>query len=265
LTALALQLPQGLSADSSWWYHEDPAGIGESAAAAMTRSLNATGWKADALDMRVRDLRSLLVARSWVSARLAGTAGRETEGGPLVIQPTFPGGEMTDRAQAVATLGATPLALAMGIPGFNLWTPPRLMVTGRKTETTFPPLIVAAVVAIEAVAYSAAIAYVANQAAQVIDNFIARRQAAQEMMRADAMAVTVLDKHVAREQDAGKALPLDDASRQVLASLAERQKILATSTARPPVESHMPTMPEWGWPAVAIGGFVVLATALHYR
>jgi hypothetical protein len=260
----AIVLPAGLSPAINWWYHEDANGITEAAERGAQRALNAD-WTSGTSADRVRDFRGSLVARSWVMAALSGNAGMGNgdgaAAGPLVIDVVYPDSPVTDRARAVYLLSQTQIALASGVPGLDKWTPPRLMVTGQP-ETGFPPAIVIAIVAVSVAVGAVALAFCSNQAAQIIDNYLARDQDAKALAQADAQALAILDKHVAREMAAGTALPLDAPTTQMLDALEARQKTIAAKV-QPKVDTpKVPGLPDWSAPAVAIAALVIGAVLL---
>lgn len=265
----AIVLPPGLPTNVAWWYHQDNSGISVAAARGAARAASGD-WTSGTQLERAADFRASLVARSWVSAKLAGTTQSPAEGpGPLVIAADSPAVSDGDsyaknsRARAACLLGQTPVILANAVPGFAGWVPPRLMVTGDAPETSFPPLIIVAIIAVSAAVAAVAVAYCSNQAAQVTDNYLARDQALRELVQADAQTLAVLDRHVAREQAAGTTLPLDDVTVRALDSLEARQASAEKRAAgTPPVKSQLPGLPDWGVPAIALGAVAIAAVFL---
>lgn len=266
MTASVLTLLPGVPSGEglSYWRHEDPQGISEGAARALGRALS-RDWKSGTRAARAAEFRDWLVFRSWIAGRLTGTAGATGENQILVASPDYEaahGLAGNDRARAVLAIGRTPVVLAEMLPGgpgaFQAWTPPKMFTTGGETAA-FPLVAVAIVTVVVAVAESAAVAYLAHQAAQVVDNLLARSSAARDMVEADAQVLRVLDEHSARETQGGKALPLDDAERRALDELEHRQKTLLDRKT-PPIDEPVTGgggFPWWSLPLAAAVGLAL--------
>jgi hypothetical protein len=245
-----LALPSGLP-PGAYWRHEDPRGIAEGAARALARAEKAD-WSSGSSAARASDFRDWLVLRSWIAARFAGSAGTGGEGQMLVIFADYQAaaaiGPTNPRARAVRAIGRTQAILARQIPGFVGWAPPRVFATGPDGETGFPLVAIAIVTVIVAVAESAAVAYLAHQASQVVDNYLARRADLSGLVQADAAVLRVLDKHAERETAEGRALPLDPAETAALAELERRQVALAALKTPPVVGADDGGLPWWALP-----------------
>ena len=264
--ALALALPPGVG-PGSYWRHEDPRGIETGAGRGVDRAIR-QDWASGPIADRVADFRDLLVFRSWVAARLSGSAGAAGEGQALIIAPDYTAAAKLPaanaRARAVNAIGRTGTILARALPGFEGWTPPRVFATGPSGDTAFPAIVFAVVEVLVIVAESAAVAYLAHQAAQVIDNALSRRHDFSELVAADATLLRALDLHVEREKAAGKPLPFEAAEIDALALLEKRQAaIVARKT--PPISAigggDSGGLPWWALPvgiAAAVAAVVIL-------
>lgn len=194
-------------------------------------------WSSGTREERASDLRGWLVARAWVAAGLAGSSGTREERGELLIAPDWTAGNGdTERARAARLFGETTLIVA-GAGGWTSdWEQPLGFLTSSGRDVGLPPVFAAVVLTLGRVAVAAACAYVAHQAAQVVDNALARSATLREIVQADAQALAVIDRHVERERQAGATLPLDDGSKQLLDELETRQRDLR-SRVTPPVKS----------------------------
>lgn len=267
MSGLSIALPEGTPPADSYWRHEEPSGIGVGATRALARA-TAKDWTSGTVKARAQDIRDWLVFRSWVAGRLSGVAGAAGENQALVISVDYAAARaavrVSERARAVAALGRTQAILAGEVPGFFGWTPPRMFATGPDGETAFPLIAIAIVTIVVAVAESAAVAYLAHQASQVADNFLARRADLAELVATDATLLRALDAHAERETAAGKALPLDQAEARALGALEDRQRaIVARKT--PPVADGLSGnggLPWWALPlgiAAAVGAAVAFS------
>ncbi len=257
-----LVLPANMPKADAYWWHEDTRGMQAGATSGLNRALSgdwSSGSKAD----RVADWLDYLALRSWIAGRLSGAAGAGSESGePLIMAPDYAAARglasTNPRARAVALIGQSGIALARQVPGLESWTPPRIFVTGHpgeNSDTGFPLIAIAIVTVIVAVAESAAVAYLAHEAAPVIDNWLSRDATTKQMVQADAQVLKVLDVHASAETTAGKALPLSDAEVRALDELEARQKVLLNR--QPPPVSNAGDFPWWSLPAAAAAGFVI--------
>jgi len=246
----ALAIPQGLPPGDAYWIHEDPNGISPAAARGVTRALR-KDWSSGPLDVRVAEFRASLVYRSWLAAKIIGASGMSAERGALGMSPDWSGANeyasTNERARLVAAIGKTGLLLRRPMPdrGFDLKT----FTTSAGGETAALPLVAIAVVTvIVAVAESAAIAYLAHEAKFVVDNYLARSATLQDLAQTDAQTLKIIDHHVAREDEQGHPIPLDDSERAAL-GLLEKRQVEAMKKLNAPAPVKDSELPWWVLPA----------------
>jgi len=168
-----------------------------------------------------------MAATAYLGAGLAGRRPIVRQEGERAVSYINAEGEMAfpdaEHRDAFVKLGTTTKILAQGVK--NRPAPPANFATvegesRQVAEAGILPILAAVAVGLAA---GAAIGFVVDYAAHVIDNELARRSDERKLLAAHAQALTVIDRHVAREEKAGRALPLDDASRAVLGQLGEQQ------------------------------------------
>jgi ABC-type transporter Mla MlaB component len=69
--------------------------------------------------------------------------------------------------------------------------------------------------------------YCVHRYSEVVDHNEQRANDLAKLKEADAQALEVVKRHTEREQQAGKQLPLDEASKQALAGLSKIQELIA--------------------------------------
>lgn len=229
----ALAIPVLEQAPACVWFHTDERGADVAGSSGLRRALSGD-WASGPLDVRVDDFRGYLLAHAYARASLLGAVSERE--GMWLLNPAVPeNARESERGLAALVMQRTTDALASGDPLFRAWRCPRAVVTeaGRPLEVAALPAL--ALVAV-AVAGAAALAYVANQAAQVVDNFMARKQTLAQIVQADAQVTELVTGHVDRERKEGKALPLDAATKAALGELSRRQEALRKQTT-PPIKS----------------------------
>jgi hypothetical protein len=117
-------------------------------------------------------------------------------------------------------------------------------------------------------------AYAVNQAGQFVSNVFQRNKDSSDAQKAQAAALQAVAAHVAREKEAGKTLPLDEATKATLETLQATSKalverkytqdagILESPKNAPPWYSNPWT---WGAAAAGLGLVTVLAVAMKGR
>lgn len=213
------------------WVHGDTR-LGEHVAEGYRRALQCD-WQSGGQADRVAAFRALLVERCHVMALLAGTVEASAdEFVALRIDPTIRASVTPERAWAAEVLYATPRVLEReALRGSQLQT---------ETHADVGALPAAAVVGI-AIAGAAAVAFVADRAATVIDRELSRRTEMQKLMQVDATALKVVREHTEREKQAGQELPLDEPTRQVLGMLSKAHAEISARVERP-MSSPLPNL-----------------------
>lgn len=189
-----------------------------------------SGWTQGSMVQRVNDLRAYLALSAWTAARLAGRAaitGPPGEGGLAEADPRPLPSAKAERARAASALLRTQqlLAARLVVEGDLQPLTTDLRTEHKAEETQLVPLAAAAI-AVGALGVAAAYAYVAHQAAQVIDRQLQRREKTARLIETDARLVELTHDHVSREQQAGRQLPLDEATKEAMRILEARQKQL---------------------------------------
>lgn len=221
------------------WIHKDPRTARVAAEAGLRRAY-ALDWKTGPLALREADFRGYLLAHAYAEAVFAGSVG-ETEGDYRLTLPSVAGLPNNERARVLRALRRTTDELAAQDASFALWTPPVAIVTEGKElpETAGLPAIAVVAVALGA---AAAVGYLAHQAAQVVDNYLARKHVLAQVVQADAQVTQLVTAHAERERSSGKSLPLDAATKRALDGLEGRQRELSKQTT-PPISGGLPSSP----------------------
>jgi hypothetical protein len=98
------------------------------------------------------------------------------------------------------------------------------------SDAGLPPLLIAAVAIVVVAIYSAAVCYVGQLAAEVIDRKLTQDALTTRMLTTQAHAVALVDDHSERERAAGHPLPWSPQELQLLDSLLEAQRAIALRT-----------------------------------
>lgn len=188
-------------------------------------------WQSGTPVAPVNDFRAYLAYSAATAATLAGLTVRlpdsseDLSGGRWRVNPNpraSANQERVDLARALmrtwALLGAR--ARLDGLPGPGVQ---ELTTQHDSYDTGIAPLVVAAI-AVASVGISASLSYVAFQAAQVVDRYLARSEDTQRLVETDARLVELAALHADREKAAGKTLPIDEPTRQAVSSLTAAQK-----------------------------------------
>lgn len=126
-----------------------------------------------------------------------------------------------------------------------------------------PILIVGGAVAVTAViAQAYVVMYVAEKATNIVDGALKRNAASAQIQKADAEVLKLVNMHVQREQAAGKALPLDDATKTALVGLEARIGTLVKTSFQP---STTQSFPSWALPVIGLTAAAVVTAIIVYR
>lgn len=202
-------------------------------------------WSQGPLNDRAADLRAYMLANAAAQADLVGTT---TSGaGTVTIDTRAGAGIDALRAQVAAAMAGTWTALSGG------------RVYSDKTLTTMAAthagsdagaLPAAAVVAI-VIGTAATTAYVAYQAADVVDRQLSRIGRAKQLIQADETLRRLVADHTDEERRQNKLLPLSSATAQALDMLKQRQAELVKEQPKPDPSTPLTTAVKWGLAAVA--------------
>ncbi len=248
-----LAIPPGTPPADAYWVHEDKAGISQAAARGLARAERGD-WSSGSAAQRISEFRATLVYRSWLAASFSGNSGVNSERGALLAAPDYslkvPGNE---RSRALGLIGRTPVLMRLATERQQgAFTPAEIFKTGAGDVGALPLAAIAIVTIVVAVAESAAVAYCAHEAKQLIDNWLGRDQALKGLAQADAQTLRVLDDHAAREKEEGKALEFNEGERRALDNLETRQKDFSKkATADTSADSGLPW---WVLPTAVAAG-----------
>ena len=224
----------------SYWIHtaSSPAELSGDVARAQARA-SALDWQSGSPEARVNDLRAYLAYSAATAAGIAGIVrtGSSEAGDTLAVDPRPRSGVARDRAELAAALLRTPVILAARLRADGLGDSGAVgdLRTSREIEETgLAPLAVVAI-AVVAVAAAAAYSYVAFQAAQVVDRYLAREEDTRRLVEVDNRLIELASSHVGRERLAGKSLPLDEGTKAAIAALTAAQRQILQN--RPDVRS----------------------------
>ncbi|OGO09116.1 MAG: hypothetical protein A2Y61_00605 [Chloroflexi bacterium RBG_13_60_13] len=242
------------------WTHvaTDPAEL----TAHVTRAMAAASsgeWTPGAAS--VNDLRAYLAYSATVAASIAGrvAAHHDEEGASSSVDPRPRQGTPRDRAALALALLRTPCligarALVDGLPPLGHVTEFRT-TTEPEGDTGIAPLAIVAI-AVASVGASAAFAYVAFQAAQVVDRYLARTEDTARLVETDARLLDLAAAHVSREKEAGHSLPLDAGTKAAVEVLTAAQRQILKD--RPELKSGFEKLGgSWG-----LGGGIGLGIAV---
>lgn len=236
------------SPNEGQWLHRDDAGIASVVEAGLARA-KAQDWTSGTSGDRERALRGLLIETARCMAELGGqkvvaaplVVGEKTVGKVAMLNPAPAPGTPPERRRAAVVLYRTVELLAESnrrALGFA--------TIEQKSDTGAWPIV--AVAAVVSIGQAAAIGYVAFQAAQVLDRQLQRRHDLRMLLAEHAKELELISAHVQREKDAGKALPLDDATKLALNGTIQRQNEIAAKQ-QSPLGSGLPDI------NAAAGGF----------
>jgi len=241
------------------WIHTDTTGQALARARARAES---QAW--DTSPASVAELRALAAHDGTIQARLVGSLSKTEQEGA-----TWYGAAVPDLYD--------PAALAE-IPPERLETARTLELTWRllsaetrelsplpplfRTTDAGPPVAAAAetgnvvVVVTGIVVGGGAVCYLGYQTAQVIDRELTRRASSRALVQKHAAAQRLVETHVEREEREGRQLPLDAATKALLAQLGELQR--QTTPTPPPTERE----PGSEWDKAITAAAVIAALAL---
>lgn len=242
------------------WTYRDDAGLASAVADGEARALS-LDWTTGTLGARTRALRGVALETARAMALLVGavehSGGSELNPlGSVAITPVLPhaiapgGGELVspmyaERHAAAARMYATLTALRFTTDPLDEAALPAHVTTIEAPEATGFPMVAVAVVA---VAQAAAIAYVADRAAQVIDRQLSRNAKAAALVREHTQVLKLVEAHHAQEKAAGSALPLSAATKAALGATHARQTELVQSlTQEAPLPSAVLPSTSAGW------------------
>jgi hypothetical protein len=228
------------------WEHQDS---DPKAALALAFGAQSYGARPDGSAMttadRVRLVRTLAIATEYAveNARVVGVPPSEKDGTTTLGAETR-GDLFATRAHCYAASTIARTWQLFADPGRHVvhaavtrdGEPARLasaLDPMRRGEAGLPPLLLAAVVVVAVAAYTAAICYVGQAAAEVVDRKLTQDALTARMVATQARAVALVDNHSERERVAGHAIPWSPQEMQVLDALLGTQRDVAARTHSP--------------------------------
>lgn len=222
------------------------------------RHLETADWSTSAHP--TQEFLALLALRLVLAGYLIGSVTKTTDSNGLTtFHVEAPTGQVKfdERFGAVAAL-LEPLRYYASQAGISL-----TLTADETGALPIPILIVGGAVAVSAVVAQAyVVMYAAEKAAQIVDGALRRKAAASEVQRADGEVIKLVNNHVQREQAAGKALPLDDATRIAIGGLQTRIGSLVKHAFEQETSKGFPL---WGWPVAGLTAAAVATAIIIYR
>jgi hypothetical protein len=243
------------------WIFHDEQGPASAVAEGLARA-KSEDWTSGTLGARARALQGLTLETARLMGALAGTYTETTTDGKAYvnIEPApVPSAPDERRRASVVLYRSLELLAQSGRSSDTIET-----FNTKPAETGAWPLIAAVVVV--GIAQVAAIGYIAHQAALVVDRQLERKADLKKLAAEHAQTLALVDKHVEREKQAGKALPLDDATKLALNSSIKRQDELAKKV-MPPLSSGLPnvTPPDVGGFGLGLLAAAAVAAWLWFK
>jgi hypothetical protein len=195
---------------------------------------------------RVRLVRTLAIATEYAveNARVVGVPPTTTRDGTTTLGVELRGDLFATPAHGYAASTIARTWQLFADPGHHLLhsavthegEPPQFASSLNPkpfSDTALPPLLLAAVIVVAIAACSAAVCYVGQATAEVVDRKLTQDALTAQMVATQARAVALVDNHSERERDAGHAIPWLPQEMQVLDALLETQKQIAARTQSP--------------------------------
>lgn len=199
-----------------------------------------------------QDFLGVLALRMVLAGYLVGEVERTQVGDALTLTVRLDGARSEGERMAAAKALVLPLGAYAEMADIRVQRETGAVPT--------PLLILAGVVAVSVVAAQGYVAVVvAEHAAEIIDGSLKRSAASGELQKADAEVLRLVNAHIQREIDAGKTLPLDEATKIALANLSTRANKLVTQAyaGKPGAQ-----FPAWALPTLGLAAAAVVTIVL---
>lgn len=217
-----------------YWMHSASSSdeLGTDVARAMARA-KSRDWASGSPVAQTNDLRAYLAYSAAIGSQFSGndelTTAAEVAKGIFRVDPRPAASGEPIRTELARLLIRTPALLWAMVSRDGVPEPGAFAVLRTQhdpEEVGILPLVGIVAVAVASVGVSAAISYVAFQAAQVVDRYLARDEQTERLVEVDARLLELASNHAQREQEAKRSLPLDAATRQAMAQLAAVQNAI---------------------------------------
>ena len=235
------------------WVHTESVSYADYIDASLARAKDSAPWSANVRDESL--FRGCMLVRALVVATFSGrvVVQPRTEANPIssVVMSVgdLPAGE---RGDAVRALMSTTAIYSRGqVNSADIQT------SSAGGDVGLWPIVVG--VCVIGLGALGTLGYCVHEYKQVIDNAAQREADMLKLKQADAQALEVLKRHTDREAQAGKQLPLDEASKNILDALAKVQSIIADKQSTDPSSA-----PDSGfsYTELAIGAALALGALL---
>ncbi len=243
------------------WVHTESVSFSEYVAASLARAQDAQPW---ALTPRDESLfRGTQLVRALVLAQLAGRiiVVPRSEANPIASVTVQVSGDVPSdpaRAAALRVLASTTAILSQGkVDSSDLQTSSNAGDVG-----IWPIVVGVCVVDLAALGF---MGYCVHEYAKTVDNQKQREADFAKLKEADGHALNLTKQHADREAQAGKALPLDDATRSALAAVAKVQEIIANKQSVDPPSADGGFFSGFSPLQLAIGAGVALGAILYLK
>lgn len=205
------------------WVHSETVSFGDYVAAALQRGASGGWWQPTSRDVAM--FRGCELVRCLCIAQLTGgtvQSTQRTESNPFPVLTLSAGEQPIDaqRAAAVNVLARSAVLYSDGqVDASDIET----TSTGGDTQA-WPIVVGVTVVALGGLAFTG---YCVHRSLQVFDAQKQRQADFAKLKDVDAQQLALVKQHVDREIQAGKPLPLDEATRAALAATAKAQEVIA--------------------------------------
>ena len=216
------------------WTHTDSEGLTE--ALALGREVaESKSWQVRSLAEAARAWRGLLVETALQQALIGGGSVAVSSAGPTVaINPI---GTASDADHRKAALALQRTVQLFGGPG---GATSDITTRSGASDTGFAwPVAVAAVGV--SIVVAGAYGYAAQNAAELVDRYLTRRAALQTLVATHEQTLRLVRQHTEAEQEAGKSLPLNDATKTALQATIRQQEEVAKRQ-EAPFSSGLPSL-----------------------
>jgi hypothetical protein len=205
------------------WVHSETVSFGDYVAAALERGAAPGGWQSTPRDVSL--FRGCELVRCLCLAQLTGgtvAAVQRTESNPFPVLTLNVGDTPADPQRAAA---ARVLARSAVLYSGGQVDDSDIQTTSEGGDTQAWPIVVGVtVVALGGLAFTG---YCVHRSLQVFDAAKQREADFAKLKELDAQQLALVKQHADREIQAGKPLPLDEATRAALAGAARAQEVIA--------------------------------------
>lgn len=236
------------------WTHRDP-----EMWIASERAIARSEWTSGTLERRAAELRALLVRSLAAASDMSTTVATTTASGVLMVPDpvglTFVDDDHADLAAAIVD------AWAALVPPDEQRPIAEDIATqaGGSDAAAFQVAVIVGIVACAAV-YGGVIAYVAHEAAAVVDHQLARITQTQQLVAQTGAITRMAEAHAAAEQAVGHSLPMSDVQRTAIAALSQAAQTVAKRKIPTVGDGSSSMVPI----ALAVGGVVVGGAVVYY-